>query len=838
MSSNEQELQRYQDRLVALKEEERRVKDKIAALDRHQPTQPAGLESLPLFSPPPQPRHRVTNNSHNDDKIDLFYDLFCGRTDVFAVRWQSADGDKKGFSPECAIRFQPGCALIKGGKCKGCKIRQNREFDRAVIAMHLRGRRKKDDSKEFAVGAYPLLLDETCNFIVADFDKADFQSDVQAFKRECLEANIPVYLERSRSGKGCHAWVFFTFPVSARSARRMMLTMITKAMEGRPDLGFDSYDRLLPNQEKMPKGGFGNLVGLPLQGRPRLEGNSVFVDDNWQPFEDQWAYLSDIRKMDPEDVERISSVGTGSGTILGIQMPPFEEHADEPWKMRPSRPITAPSTLGLTGKTIKMVLGDQLYVDRESLPTAAVMQFARIGAFQNPAFYQTQNLGLWTGDTPRVISASEIFPEHIALPRGCTEDALDLSRQYGAVVDFQDVRQEGKQLPDNITFKGELRPRQVLALESLLAHDIGIIKAPPAFGKTVVTIAAIAKRRRNTLIIVFTKIVFDQWKQRLKTFLNVEPGQIGWIGGGKDSRTGIIDVALIQTLSRNKGTRDDILAYVSDIVGDYGHVAIDEVHHLAADTYEPVSRRAKAKYFLGASATPKRKDGRHPLIFMQMGAIRYQVEAKQLIAESGMAHIYRQRKTAFKFSPELREMIDAKDYNSQDIIRALAEDEDRNYMIFDDVLRAMDRGRCPIVLTSRKDHLDNLYERFKPHAKNVIVLKGAMKASERRLAEELMAKPADEERLILATGQFLGEGFDDNRLDALFMTMPTVWEGTLEQYSGRLQRQYVGKASVEIIDYVDREEGLMRKADDRTKVFKRIGFTIADAETSKPYAEA
>jgi superfamily II DNA or RNA helicase len=312
---------------------------------------------------------------------------------------------------------------------------------------------------------------------------------------------------------------------------------------------------------------------------------------------------------------------------------------------------------------------------------------------------------------------------------------------------------------------------------------------------------------------------------------------IGWIGSGQMQRTGIIDVALIQSLSRAKNSQDAIIQYVSDIVGEYGHVVVDEVHHIAAETYEPIVRCAKAKYFLGASATPKRKDGRHPVIFMHMGPIRYVVDSKKLIAESGMAHIYGQRKTNFKFNPSMAEMVASGDYNSQDILRALGDDEDRNYLIFDDVLRAMDRGRCPIVLTHRKDHLDNLYERFRPFAKNVVVLKGAMTAKERRAAEKMMARPETEERLILATGGFLGEGFDDARLDALFMTMPTVWEGTLEQYSGRLQRQYVGKSSVVITDYVDNEESLIKKAAARTKVFRNLGFKIAETDESIPQIE-
>ncbi|MCV9964922.1 DEAD/DEAH box helicase [Pararhizobium sp. BT-229] len=838
-NSDRAELEKRLLRLAALTPEERRIALQELLAETQEATKPQQLRGLPLFDTDARPRSRVTNRSDPSEKIRLFTDLFRGRPDVYAVRWVQPGEGKKGYSFACANLWKPGCAKNKkGGKCEGCSIREYLPFDSTVARNHLTGTTgQSKTAKEFAVGAYVLLQDETCRYIVADFDKSGYREDAETFRDECRRMGIPVYLERSRSGNGCHAWVFFETPVAARSARRMMSAALTKAMETRPDMGFDSYDRLIPNQDRMPKGGLGSLVGLPLQKRVRANDCTVFVDDDWVPHEDQWEFLSTIKFMDAEKVERISQTGTGSGAIFGIQTPMAEVYADEPWKMKPSRPITSPPTVGLAGKTIKMTLGDQLYIERSALPTPAISQFARLGAFQNPAFYQAQGLGLWTEDIPRIIAVSEIFPKHVSLPRGCLDDAMSLARQYDAVVDFEDVRQDGISLPDDITFKGELYPRQVLALESLMAHDIGVLKAPPAFGKTVVSIAAIARRRRNTLIIVFTKIVFDQWRKRLKTFLNISPDRIGWIGGGKDRRTGIIDVVLIQTLSRNPAARADIISYVSDIVAEYGHIVVDEAHHIAAPTYEPIVRRAKAKFFLGASATPKRKDGRHPVLFMHLGPVRYQVDPKQMIAESGMAHIYRQRKTKFRFSPDLAERIRAGDANSQEILRALGENEDRNYMIFDDVLRAMDRGRCPIVLTSRKDHLDNLYERFKPFAKNVVVLKGAMKASEKRAAEELMSRPENEERLILATGAFLGEGFDDPRLDALFMTMPTVWEGTLEQYSGRLQRQYVGKSSVEITDYTDDEPSLVKKAVARASVFKRLGFTVAEAETSEPYSE-
>ncbi|AKI03190.1 hypothetical protein IMCC20628_04520 [Hoeflea sp. IMCC20628] len=435
------ELARRLSRLAEIDEERNRLACEIAALSEHRPSKPypTELQGLPLFSPLAKQRPWVTQHSDSSDKIDLFLDLFTGRRDVYAVRWENSDGSRKGYSFHCANFWKNGCQKkTKGGKCKGCQMREYIPFDGHTVRNHLRGTENDHRDKEFVAGAYALLMDETCRFVVADFDKADYKEDAKAFKVACTASGIPTYLERSRSGNGCHVWVFFTSPVPARHARRMMLATLTKTMEARPDIGFDSYDRLIPNQDKMPKGGLGNLIGLPLQQRSRVDGNSVFVDDEWQPYDDQWAILSGIRRMTPSEVEALSEEGTGAGAVLGLQVPQSEEHADEPWKMKPSRPITSPSAVGLTGKTIKMKLGNQLYIERKDLPSPAAAQFARIGAFQNPKFYSAQAMGLWTGEIPRVISAAEIFPEHIGLPRGCLEEARDLAKLYNAEIDFED----------------------------------------------------------------------------------------------------------------------------------------------------------------------------------------------------------------------------------------------------------------------------------------------------------------------------------------------------------------------------------------------------------------
>jgi superfamily II DNA or RNA helicase len=793
----------------------------------------AELQGLPLFEALVEKRAEVTNTSTPTEKINLFLDLFTGRRDVYAIHWEAYNGDYERFFFRCANFRRPGCQkLIPGGKCDGCSKRAYQPFDGTVVRNHLRGTEKDESSPEFVAASYSTLESGACRFITISFESPEYTADASAFRTACMELAIPMSLERMRSGRGCRAWVFFTSAVPVFHARRLAMAAVTRAMDLRPDIGFGTYDGVTPNQDRVSARNLGSAVDLPLQQRERSGGNSVFVDDDWHPYADQWNFLSNIARMSPPDAERLSRRLAVSEAVFGVPAVPKLEGVDGPWKDGLSRPITPPETVGLAGRMIHVKLADQVYIERTGLPPAAVAQFARIGAFQNPMFDDAQKLGRWAGKVARVISTAQLDTKHVKLPRGCLGEVLQLAKLYDADVTFTDDRYDGVPLPEGVRFKGQLDARQKLAFESIMSYDIGIIKAVPGFGKTVLSIAAIAERRRNALIIVFTKMVFYQWKERLKNFLDIDPALIGWIGDGKMQATGVIDVALIQSLKSDKNSDEAqrVTEYVKSIANNYGHILIDEVHHIAAETFEPVARQARARYFLGASATPRRKDGRHPVIFMNFGPIRYQVDSKQSIAESGMAHLYKVKRTGFRLSRELVEAMRETEVSHHEVYKEMAEDEDRNNMILNDVLRSMDRGRSPIVLTNRRDHIDCLYELFRKQTQNVVVLRGSMTTREKRAAEELMALPAEENRMILATSQFLGEGFDDARLDALFMALPTVWEGSLEQQAGRLQRKYVGKSSVEITDYLDDDDALFRKAVTRTDFFRSNGFTIIDED--------
>jgi superfamily II DNA or RNA helicase len=466
---------------------------------------------------------------------------------------------------------------------------------------------------------------------------------------------------------------------------------------------------------------------------------------------------------------------------------------------------------------VEVVLGNQVYVDRSALPAALVNRLIRLAAFQNPEFYAAQAMRLPTFGKPRVISCAELFTKHIALPRGCFDAAIDLLAANGIQPEVRDERYSGT--PLGTRFLGTLTTEQQAAVDALLAHDTGVLAATTAFGKTVVAARLIAERNANTLVLVHRQQLLDQWVARLREFLDIDADRIGVVRGGRKRPTGFIDVATIQSLVRR--------GEVSDLVADYGHLIVDECHHLSAVSFEAVARAVKAKYVLGLSATVTRKDGHHPIIFMQCGPIRYRVDARKQAAARPFSHRVVVKKTAFRAERKKADSLGS----IQELYGLLARDDARNEMIFDDVLSALEAGRSPVVITERKDHLQAIAERLMKFAKNVIVLKGGMKAKQRDQAiEALESVPEGEERVIVATGRYLGEGFDDARLDTLFLTMPISWRGTLAQYAGRLHRLHGAKREVIIYDYVDAGEPMLAKMAARREAgYKALGYEVTKA---------
>jgi superfamily II DNA or RNA helicase len=754
------------------------------------------------------PPGAVTHHSSQQEKIRLFRQLFAGRDDVFAVRWERPDG-RSGYSPARVWRASPPDRT-------GDARRPDLPLTDEVIHDHLTGRR--------IVGVYPLLTDETCRFLAVDFDKSGWQRDMEAFVQASDERRIPVAVERSRSGEGGHAWIFFTQPVVASQARRLGCALLTRALEVRHQLGLRSYDRLFPNQDTLPKGGYGNLIALPLQRGARLHGNTVFLHrGTLEPYADQWRFLSSIDRVSPEEVDAAVRDATRAGAVIGVPLSNADgDEAEDPWVnpvviRRPEKPITDPLPA-----RIRIIQANLLYVEKDGLPSVLLHRLARLGAFQNPEFYEAQALRLSTFGKPRVVDCSEDHPRHLALPRGCLEDLLTLLQRYGTWPEVTDERYAGEEL--DVAFQGQLEPDQRRAASALLGHDTGVLCAPTAFGKTVIAAWLVAARRTNTLVLVHRRHLLDQWRERLSTFLEVPPKTIGQIGAGRNRPTFCLDVALLQSLGRH--------GEVTENVTRYGQIIVDECHHIPAFSFERVLKGVKAKYVVGLTATPMRKDGHHPIVVMQCGPIRHRVSARDHAKTRPFDHRVIVRPTSFQVSENGGRT------GIQALYRQLAQDDERTEQICRDVVAAVREGRSPLVLTERTDHLATLVARIEGHVSTVIVLRGAMGARQRRAAHAaLTSVPYAHERVVVATGRYIGEGFDDSRLDTLFLSMPVSWKGTIQQYAGRLHRLHASKETVVIHDYVDvHVPMLLRMHEKRLRGYRAIGYTVDQSHAASPPA--
>ena len=633
--------------------------------------------------------------------------------------------------------------------------------------------------------------------------------------RDLPSDGCPAVLERSRSGRGGHVWLLFEDAVPAALARKVGSYILTETMERRPDIGFDSYDRFFPNQDTLPHRGFGNLTALPLQKRPRGDGNSVFLDEQGVPHRDQWAFLSTVQRIGRAHLEAIAREADRRGRVLGVRLPPAEDDEPTPWAAPPSRRRTEPPIVGELPDSLEPILGNEIYIAKDGLVPGLRHRLLRVAAFQNPEFYKTQAMRLPTYAKPRIIGCAEEHPQHIGLPRGCLEDVREVLIDLNIRPVIRDERFGG--YPLQATFRGELRTEQRFAAEAMLKHDTGVLAATTAFGKTVVAAWLIAQRGVNTLVLVHRRQLLDQWIERLATFLDLPTKSIGRMGGGRKKPTGFLDVAVIQSL-----VREDV---VNDCVAEYGQVIVDECHHLSAHSFEQVVRRAKARFVLGLSATVTRKDGHQPIIFMQCGSVRHRVDARAQAAARPFEHTVIVRPTTFQTGNVTGT---DKRIEFQSLYQLLVDDETRNRAICEEVVLAVRDGRSPLILTERNEHLDRFESALSTSVPHVVALRGGMGKKQRRTeSERLAAIPREEGRVILATGKYIGEGFDDPRLDTLFLTLPVSWRGTIAQYVGRLHRLYDGKREVQVYDYADLNVPMLaRMFDRRCRGYEAVGYTI------------
>lgn len=762
------------EKLATLQTENARL---VALLEAH------GIEWHPRLSPEDRPvsgpeaePQLLRSSLTTAEKVALFQRLFRGRTDVYPVRWESKTSGKSGYAPACGNEWRAGVCEKPRIKCGDCNQRLLLPLSDTVIYDHLAGKQ--------TVGVYPLLEDDACHFLAVDFDEAEWRQDALAFVHSCNELGVPTALEISRSGQGAHAWVFFAGRVPARDARRMGTAIISHTCARTRQLKLASYDRLFPNQDTMPKGGFGNLIALPLQKHPRESGFSVFVDAELRPYRDQWAFLASVQPMAPHDIEPTILRATGGLHPLDVTFIDDEDLAT-PWKREV---IKTNRLVGAMPGALTVTLANLVYFEKPALPQALANRLIRLAAFQNPEFYKAQAMRMSVWDKPRVIGNAENYPQHIALPRGCLEAAQSLLKDNRIRCDLRDERFCGEAI--NADFVGTLRPDQEQAVAAMLQHDTGVLCAPTAFGKTVTAAAIIARRGVNTLVLVHRTELLKQWQERLQAFLGLDGSGrkrvVGTIGGGKAKPTGQIDIAVMQSLSRQ--------GEVNALVENYGQVVVDECHHVGAASFDAILKRTKAKYVLGLTATPVRRDGQQPIIFMQCGPIRH-TAARPASAPHDLEVVPRSRFARIDLPGTA---------GIQDVFRHIASDLARTEAIAAEIAATFEQGRKVLVLTERTEHLDALLVCLNTREPKPFVLHGRMSKKQRAaLIEEFEALPPEAPRILLATGKLVGEGFDHPPLDTLVLAMPVSWKGTLQQYAGRLHREHASKVDVRIIDFVD-----------------------------------
>lgn len=749
--------------------------------------------------------NEITANSSEDissreDSVKIFMNYFKGRNDVYP--YLSIDKNNpniKYYIPACANEWKNGvCNKTMGKKCKNCQYRENKPISKETIYKHMYG--------NYPIGIYPLLENDTCFFLSLDFDdkdsKKDIKSDVLAFASVCDKYEVPIAIERSRSGNGIHIWMFFDTNIKALTARKLGSLLLSKTMEI-SNISISSFDRMFPNQDTLPKGGYGNLIALPFQNEPSKYGNTLFVDRDFILIKNQMQYLSSIHKL--TEIEVFEKIKQLSNETIDISHEIIDMQNEV--KLKSKNNIDYP-------RSIKVILKDMVYIDKANLDGVVKNSFRRLATFANPEFYKKQKLRMSVYNVPMVIDCSKEDGKYLKLPRGTYNYLESLCNVNNIEIISKDERFVGNKI--EVKFNGSLREEQQIAIDHMLKYDNGILCAPTGFGKTVIGCKLIAERKVNTLILVNKIQLLNQWKDRIKEFLDVK--EVGEISSKKKNITNVIDVVSIKSLWNNGN--------VLDIAKNYGMIIIDECHHTAAYTFEQAINTGNAKYVYGISATPERENGHTPIIKMQCGDIRYKVDSLKFNKKLNIPMKVIAKKSHLNFT---NQNID--NYELNEINDLIAKDIIRSENIIKDIKKEYDNGKNILVLTERLELMNYIYDKLSKYTNNIFKYYGGIGKKVLKSYMELnnQINENEDNKIIVATGSYIGEGFDDSKLDVLFLTMPISGQTRVTQYAGRLHRQDSNKKEILIYDYIDDNFSKTRNMFlKRKKTYEKLGYEIVE----------
>lgn len=837
-------IKSLQSRIQALEDENRLLKERLEEAGVSYANIVSGDAEGVVELYDPDQGARIKKFDVTDKIASDFFMMFCrGRKDVYDLRYTNPKTGKNGYYSQCFNRWDRGCHIQKkdGVRCKDCELRAYKPVTLPLIKAHMNG---TDPNGNDVVAIYPMLENNLCQLLVFDFDnhakgaeQEDYaniddgwKEEINVLRRICKNLDVDAVVERSRSGRGAHLWIFFKEMVPARLARRFGFALLEKGAESVNLKSFKYYDRMIPTQDALPEGGLGNVIALPLQGMALKSGNSAFIDENWNAYEDQLNVLAGTRRLTRQGIEDYLSLWYSTGSTSE------DNGTDAPWDKNSE--IEAGSVKGV----VRIVLADRIYIDSTGMSNKTKRQLRRMATFSNKQYFQNQAMDMPNYDESRFIYLGSDEGKYIVLPRGLREEILKKFDNAGISYKIEDKRTKGQEL--NISFRGELRESQIPAVETMLENETGILHAATAFGKTVVCCDMIARRGISTLILVDRADLMNQWIKRLEEFLDIDEelpeyqtktgrtrkrkSLIGNLQGAHDTLTGIVDVAMIRSLKKKDGFHPKLK--------EYAQVYFDECHHAASDSAIEVLQEINAKYVYGVTATPKRGDGKEKINEFLLGPIRYRFTAKDRAEEQNINHLVYPR-----FTRTVKPHHLSKTPYGNDAYELIRNNDVRDEQIIRDVADCVQAGRTPVVLTKYVDHAKKLSERLKTYADRLILLTGANGTKARRAQVEELNKVDNSDSLILVgTGSLLGEGFDFPRLDTLFMATPVSGENVVEQYVGRLNRDYDGKENVIVYDYVDSHIPKFDKMySARMKAYKKIGYELCvnmDGEKQKANA--